>query len=317
MKVLIVSSATNGKTSPFIQEQINSLKMLNVDCHVFTIERKGIRGYLKSLPAYRRRIRSIKPDIIHAHYGLSGLFSNFQRRIPVVTTYHGSDINLEKNRKFSRWSVWLSSANIYVTDHLRFLVSDTDGYEIPCGVDTRIFSPIDKQKAKQLLGWNTKEKFALFSSSFDNSIKNSALALEAIRTYNSQHSDDIQLIELKNMSREQVAIAINASEFVLLTSHSEGSPQIIKEALACNSSVVSTNVGAVEQMISQLDGCFIVNDSIASVASGIQKAVAFNSRVKSTKGRDRIKLLNLSLENTAQQILRLYNDLITNKNVQL
>ena len=37
-----------------------------------------------------------KPDIIHAHYGLSGLLANLQRSIPVVTTYHGSDINLPK-----------------------------------------------------------------------------------------------------------------------------------------------------------------------------------------------------------------------------
>lgn len=63
------------------------------------LQGKGINGYFKNLSA-QKKIKEFHPDIIHAHYGLSGLFANLQRKVPVVTTYHGSDINERKVLRF-------------------------------------------------------------------------------------------------------------------------------------------------------------------------------------------------------------------------
>lgn len=311
MKVLIVSSATNGKTAPFIQEQIESLAAIGIEIHRYTIDQKGMKGYLKKYPHFKRFLRELKPDLIHAHYGLSGLFSNLQRRIPVVTTYHGSDINLPKSRKLSKWSIRLSAANVYVTHHLMSQVTDTSGHIVPCGVNTSLFEPKEKRASQELLNWDTEKKYALFSSSFDNTIKNSELALSAIADYNKNHSASINLMELKNMNRDEVVLAINACEFVLLTSHSEGSPQIIKEALACNRPIVSTNVGSVEEMISNVDGCFLVNNTITDVSEGIHKASEYGIHYSHTKGRERVKEQGLSLENTANRLKSIYNSVLS------
>ncbi len=316
MKVLIVSSATNGKTASFIQEQIESLNALGIDIHQFTINQKGVSGYLNTFPKLRKVLRKLKPDLIHAHYGLCGLLCNLQRRIPVVTTYHGSDINVPKSRRFSKWSVRFSASNIYVTSHLRVQVADTRGNEVPCGVDTSLFVPKEKNVSQIALNWDTSKKYALFSSSFDNAIKNSPLALAAVENYNAKHREQVTLMELKDMTREQVVLAINACEFVLLTSYSEGSPQIIKEALACNRPIVSTNVGSVEEMVSHLEGCYVVDSTIKGTISGICEAMKYSANNHSTNGRERIKEQGLSLDKTADRLKSIYNSVLTTKSKQ-
>ena len=93
MKILIVCSKNSGKIAPFILEQGESLLRLGVEVDYYPIVGKGFMGYWKSRKSFLHKIKTCQPDIIHAHYGLSGLLANSQRKIPVVTSYHGSDIN--------------------------------------------------------------------------------------------------------------------------------------------------------------------------------------------------------------------------------
>ena len=97
MKILIVCSATNQQIAPFIKEQVENLQSYGEMVDFYFINKKGIDGYIRALPGLKSKIRKFKPDIIHAHYGLSGLFANLQRKVPVITTFHGSDINESKS----------------------------------------------------------------------------------------------------------------------------------------------------------------------------------------------------------------------------
>ena len=115
MKVLIVASDKQGRFAPFVEEQISALQACGVEIISYGVTGKGIRGYLRELPALRRAIRQHSPDIIHAHYGLSGLLANLQRMVPVVTTYHGSDINVPSILRFSKIAMRLSAHNIFVS----------------------------------------------------------------------------------------------------------------------------------------------------------------------------------------------------------
>ena len=115
MKILIVASDKGNKFAPFIEEQIAALQQEGVQIIRYGVTGKGITGYLSELPALRRLIRAERPDIVHAHFGLSGLLANLQRLVPVVTTYHGSDINVPKILRFSRIAMRLSAFNIFVS----------------------------------------------------------------------------------------------------------------------------------------------------------------------------------------------------------
>ena len=72
MKILVVCSGNSGGISPFIREQVASLKKFEVGFGYFLIKGKGFFGYLKN---YHRLLKELKKNqyaLIHAHYGLSG-----------------------------------------------------------------------------------------------------------------------------------------------------------------------------------------------------------------------------------------------------
>jgi len=306
MKVLIVCSRNSGRIAPFITEQGDALATAGVDVEYFPIEGKGFRGYLKNRKSLLNTIRKFKPDLIHAHYGLSGLLVNTQRRIPVVTTYHGSDINNKKIYPFSRLNMMLSAHNIFVSYKNLSKSGLKRKYSlIPCGVTTKLFIPGDKQQARKALNLQAVKKYVLFAGAFNITVKNAALARSAISVL-----PDVEIIELNGYSRELVVQLLNAVDAVLMTSFSEGSPQIIKEALACNCPVVSVPVGDVQEMIENIPGCFITSYEPEDIADKLQQALNFG---RLTEGRKKIEALGLDAESVAGRILEVYKNVLIKK----
>ena len=248
MKVLIVANNKPGYFSPFVSEQVEALKKLGVEFDFFGVGGKGFNGYLSNLPSLKQKIHEFQPDLLHAHYGLSGMLANLQRSVPVVTTYHGSDIHSKGlNLSVSRITARYSAYNIFVSPWLLELAAYKGDNKciIPCGVDTTTFTPIERTEARKQLGWNENEQIVLFAGAFDNDVKNSPLAKEAVALV-----PDTKLVELRGYSREQVNLLMNAANCLLMTSHREGSPVVVKEAMVCGTPIVSVNVGDVKDVVS-------------------------------------------------------------------
>ncbi|MEI6752115.1 MAG: glycosyltransferase [Paludibacter sp.] len=317
MKLLIVCSRNSGRIAPFIDEQVIALQLQGSLTEFFLVQQKGIVGYLKERKNLFKKIKSFRPDLIHAHYGLSGLLANLQRQIPVVTTYHGSDINNPKVFPFSKLCMMLSAQNIFVSkknlhkSNLQLLSTHwvTQSHTvsrknslIPCGVDIELFKSVEKSTARKLLGLDEDKHYVLFSGSFHNAVKNPKLALKAINLV-----ENAELIELKGYTREQVVLLMNAVDGVLMTSFSEGSPQFIKEAMACNCPIVSVAVGDVPDVTKDIEGCYITTYEPSDVAEKLILAFDFGKR---TEGRKRIVELGLDSETVAKKILDVYNKTI-------
>lgn len=303
MKVLVVCSKNSGKIAPFILEQGESLLRSGVEVDYYPIVGKGLMGYWRNKKLLFQKIRSFQPDIIHAHYGLSGLLANTQRKIPVVTTYHGSDINTSGLFILSRLNMVLSSHNIFVSNENKLKSGLSKNFTLlPCGVDTKTFVPGLKSESKKLLGLDSEQKLVLFSSAFDIEVKNSALALSAIALL-----QDVRLIELKNYSRSQVSLLMNAVDVALMTSFTEGSPQFVKEAMACNCPIVSVPVGDVPFVLEGVEGCFIAGYDAIDIAEKLKTAFKFGKR---TEGRSRILELGWSTEKVAERLLSLYRGIL-------
>ena len=255
MKVLIVCSGNVENFDfeihhAFVFEQIESVKKYyNIEYDTFFIKGTGVVGYLGNLKKLRKKIREYSPDFVHAHFGLSGLLVCLQRIAPVVITFHGSDANLPELKYYSKLAAKLSKYNIFVSEKIQKRIDGNKRYSIvPCGINLDTFYPIVMKTAREKLNMNPEKKYILFSSSFTNTVKNAALALSAIAML--QFS--IEFIELKNKNREQINLLLNASNLLLLTSTTEGSPQIIKEAMACNCPIVATDVGDIREVIARL-----------------------------------------------------------------
>lgn len=300
LKILIVCSKNSGKIAPFITDQAELLQREGCVVDFFTIEGKGLKGYLKNRAKLIEKIKREQPNIIHAHYGLSGLLANLQRRVPVVTSYHGSDINYKKVLIFSKISMFLSRFNIFVSKKNIKTAKPRKNYAlIPCGVDLQVFKPMDKSECREKFGFKSDEKLVLFASSFDNEVKNPALAQAALALL-----ENVKLIELKGYNRQQVSELMNAVDAVLLTSFSEGSPQFIKEAMACGCPIVAVDVGDVREITANIEGCYVANACTKEeIAENLKQALTFG---KKTQGRARITALGMDNTVIANKLKEIY-----------
>ena len=299
MKVLIVARCKNGRYAPFITEQVDALEKQGIECRFFGVQRKGVLGYLRRYPELIKTIRIIKPDVVHAHYGLSGVFANLQRKVPVVTTFHGSDINDPVVRRWSKCAIRLSAFCIFVSTKNLTEANPQKNYAlIPCGINMQDYPIINREDARHIMGLAPSGKYVLFAGAFDNPVKNSALAKEAVELL-----PGVELIELKGYNRNQVATLMQAVDVFLMTSLTEGSPQVIKEAMACGCPIVSVDVGDVKEITDGVDGCYLADREPKSIADNLNRAFAFSGR---TKGREVIIEKKLTNDIIANQILAVY-----------
>lgn len=303
MRILIVASNNRHKTfAPFIVEQADSLVALGCEVVYFGICGKGIKGYYSNLKLLKAKIKEFKPDVIHAHYGLSGLLANMQRSIPVVTTYHGSDINVPKILRLSKMSMCLSAYNIFVSKKTLDIAAPKKKFMLlPCGVNLDEFPVISRQDARKQLDIPLEHKFVLFAGAFDNQVKNAPLAKAAMALI-----PGVELKECKGYTRSQVALFMNAADAFLMTSFTEGSPQVIKEAMACGCPIVSVDVGDVAEVTSGIDGCYISHTrEPQELAALLNQALNFPGK---TNGRSRIISRGLENRVVADKLVGVYEE---------
>ena len=308
MKVLIVASKNSGRFVPFIVEQARALEYLGCEVEFFGLGGKGIKGYLKNLPAFKEKIKEFCPDVVHAHYGLSGLFANLQRKVPVVTTYHGSDINDRKVLPLSKMSIRLSAWNIFVAKGILEIATPAKKYSlIPCGVDFTELQLMSKQEARQRMHLQDGKRYVLFAGAFDNLVKNADLAKAAVEHLGT----DVELVELKGYDRDEVTLLMCACDAFLMTSFMEGSPQVIKEALACGCPIVSVNVGDVKDRVNGVGGCYVSQTRDPhELAELLVETMAFDGK---TRGREKIIADGLDNNQIAAQLIGIYRIIVQNE----
>ncbi|MES9830711.1 MAG: glycosyltransferase family 4 protein [Candidatus Thiodiazotropha sp. DIVDIV] len=307
-RVLFVSGGNNDKLLDYVKEQadeINDSTEYSIDHYL--IKGKGIIGYLKNYIPLRRKLISNNYDFIHAHYGLSGMLAVLQRKCRVIITFHGSDLNRKDHRKISILASYLATKSIVVSEKLKsHLASNKNNniHLIPCGVDLSVFKPIHQNEAKLRLNLNQNDNYILFGGAKSNKVKNWNLALKALENIRYNY----KIIELKNMSREQVNLALNSSSILLLTSHMEGSPQIIKEAMSTNTPIVVTNVGDVEWLLHNVTNTYIVKHDKNEISNAINNILSHPTRL-STNGRERILELKLDKESVTKELRFVYHSI--------
>lgn len=288
MKVLLVARYKEHGYVPFIQEQIAALKKAGITCMDYPMRRKGFTGYLREIGGYRKAIKAFKPDVIHAHYGLCGLFANLQRSIPVITTFHGSDINEPSVRIFSKVALRLSAFTIFVSQKTIDIAKPKKNFAlVPCGINLEDYPIVEKSEARQQMELKPDGKYVLFAGAFDDTGKNAPLAKAAVALL-----PEVKLIELKGYSRHQVVLLMQAVDAFIMTSFAEGSPQVIKEALACGTPIVSVDTGDVKDRIKNVDGCYLVERNKEELSAALKKAIAFGKRTQGRKAVINDKLTN-------------------------
>lgn len=262
MRVLVVSNMEATAEAPqrgsFVRDQVRALRELGLEVETFDWL-PGSRNYGPAIRALRRRLRRMRFDVVHAHFGLAGACASLAGADPLVVTFHGTDVRHPISGAISRA---LTRRPILAAAASKALFEPEAGRPglprpvgrsavLPCGIDLERFAPIPREEARRELGLEPDGRYLLFPSSPARAVKRHDRAAEvAARTRST-------LLTLGSVPPDEVPLWINAASAVLITSENEGFGMAAVEAIACEVPVLSTPVGAVPFLLGGLDGCHV------------------------------------------------------------
>lgn len=240
----------------FIYEQVESLKAKigenNIDHYLIDGTHSKFE-YIKSMFRLRSMCKAVEYDVVHVHYGLSLLSVLLVRKKTIFITLHGSDALLMPTSFFSKLLIYKANFIIAVSENIRNIFPSA--HVLPCGIFTEHFFP---HKSIYLNKLKNSKKYILFPSSPSNKIKNYFLYKSIVELLRQRNVDVVEM-HLDGISRNQVPEMYWKADLMLLTSFSEGSPTVIKEAIAAKLPFVSVNVGDVSYWANKVDYGFVVN----------------------------------------------------------
>lgn len=296
----------NWRSGIFVKKQIDSLRNKGLDQELVCLG-AGFGGYRKIF-SLQEKVKWA--ELIHAHFGHVGslaLFWKFIKGKPLVVSYCGSDIlgTLNHREKALAWiNTYLSKFIDYAivrSAQLSVKVKAKKINVIPCGIDVKLFHETEQIKARKSIGLEDYGgKLILFLGQKNNPVKNFPLFQKAL----SLLDFEFRHLLLEDIVYDRVYDYMNAADVCVLTSHYEGSPNVIKEAMCCNRPIVSVDVGDVRGVLDGAGGCFVVDPDPVRIAGAINKAIGY----KRTAARQRVFQLGLDLDTVAEKIIGVYRE---------
>ena len=307
-KVLMVTGIYPTERQPhsgtFIKTKVDSLRAAGLEVEVIR-PKPGpvpIRYATATLLVFLKTLTRCF-DIVHGHYGLWCLAARLQWTTPVVADYYGDDLlgtPLEDRCyskkaalvvRFSRWLCHHVDAVMVKSEQMKKIISEDGVFVVPDGVDFEFFHPIPRAEVRTALGWDQDRYYILFGNDPRIYRKSFPLAQAAIERLH-ERGLFAELVVANGLPQTTLVQYINASNALILTSIHEGSPNGVKEAMACNVPVVSVDVGDVSQVIGRTEGCKVCSRDPDALAAGLEQALL---HTEPTTGRSDISHLEASI----------------------
>ena len=317
LRVLMVTGAYPTPRRPhsgtFIKSQVDSLIAEGLEMEVIHPKPGPVplRYASAALQVFLKTLRG-RFDIVHGHYGLWCFTARLQWTTPVVASFLGGDLlgeptaggGFTKQGAFvvhmSRWLCDVVDAVIVKSEEMKKATLRDGPFVIPNGVDFELFRPLPRAEVRAALGWDQSRNYILFGNDPERIEKNFDLARAAIERLHAR-GVPAELAVANGLPQTQVVQYINASNALILPSQHEGSPNIVKEAMACNVPVVATDVGDVSQVIGHTKGCKVCPWDADALASALEEALLLT---EPTTGRTDIAHLERSI--VAKKVMAVY-----------
>jgi glycosyltransferase involved in cell wall biosynthesis len=328
MRILAVTNIFPTAKTPwlgtFVEQQIKGLRGSGLCVDVLHFDRKeqGPLIYYKMARPILVKVAEVVPDVVHVMYGgvMADQVATACRTKPVVVTFHGSDLLGENlsglvRKLIARYGVYCSwraaerATGVVVVSRglekaLPRSIDRRKVHVIPCGIDLEMFRPMDKAQCQSELGWASDVTHVLFPSNGGDPVKRPWLAKAAVERVNAL-GRKTELHMLSGVPYKLVPIWINASDLLVLTSLHEGSPTVVKEALACGVGVVSVDVGDVSEQINMIEGCHLAESDPIDLADKLLQASSRGRRVNAEG-----VLKKLSLDAVAKRLKDCYTTVL-------
>ncbi len=312
-----------GDVVSFVQSQAGSIRTAGWKVTFGLVDdRTSLGGILRNVRRLKKEIRQKNPGLVHAQYGsvIAAVTRIIRGQIPLVVSFCGDDllgtphpnfvwsVRAKCARAIGLWAAKSASVIIVKSNNLfqALPISIRNrAIVLPNGVDINWFRPMDKHACRNQLGWDSQAKIVVFNASRneDQYRKNPALAGATIKLL-SEKVSDVVLYPISNVPHETVPIMLNAADCLLVTSFHEGSPNIVKEAMACNLPVVSVPCGDVEERLKTTHPGRVRPYNAVALAEAILEVFDFHGR---SNGREQVMAQGLTLQSVAKHVTQIYS----------
>lgn len=268
----------------------------------------------KQYQLFKKAVKSFQPDVIHAHYGtINGYFASLYRSVPLVVTFQGSDLNFTSDigrireklgKKLSFIAARRARRIICVSENLQASLGSLKSKSsiIPAGISTSVFRKMDREACKRQLDLDPEVNYVFFNAN-NPVVKRLDIAEQVVALLKDKN---VRLLSLNGgVMPDEIPVFLNASFALLLCSESEGSPLVIKEAMACSLPIVSVNVGDVAERIAGVDHCYIVAQEAPVLAEKLRSLL--DSGVDRTNGKEVLVAQGIDSRTTTQRIVEVYH----------
>jgi glycosyltransferase involved in cell wall biosynthesis len=296
------------------------LRGIDVEC-----EYLGNLRSMTNIERARRKLRRLAKDfdVVHAQYGSAcALATAAVEGVPKVLSIRGNDWNVHDaafgfyyfhtraarwmtRRSLSRFDVVVTVSNRVAAD-VKASALAKSVVSIPSPVDLQRFVPLDKRDAKALLGSpNCEERWVLFNAlSLADPVKRFPLAQKAFDLANEQ-CGNLRLRIATNLPHGDLPLFTAACDVILCTSETEGWPNCVKEALACNVPFVSTDVSDLKEIAAAEPACRVCPDDPRALAQNLCEVLNLERPVNVRKHAE-----PMSVECLSQRLVEVYESVL-------
>lgn len=330
MRVLAITNMYPTRRTPragtFIQQQVEGLRRRGLEVEVVLVDRAGhgAMRYLGTGAAVRRALGGGRWDVAHVMYGgaLADLATRALNAVPTVVAFCGVDLlGANYGPLWYRLRTWAGvRCSLLAARRADAIVVKSRNLEaglpagvdrrrvhvIPNGVDLDRFRPLEQRECRDRLGWSHERFHVLFSTANPHSKKKRTWLAQAAVAAARARGVPADLHGLSNVPHGDVPVWINAADVLLFTSmYDEGSPNIVKETLACNRPVVSVDVGDVAERVAGIAGCHIVGETPEALSGALAKVY---EGPRTVHARERMG--ELSIEAVADRLHQVYQQAV-------
>jgi glycosyltransferase involved in cell wall biosynthesis len=307
----------------FLEHKIEYLRNAGVEEFIGVVDdRTSIRGILRNIRRLKSEIIRYQPGLVHAEYGsiTAAIACFIKGQVPLVVSFCGDDILGTPNpglvwrvrerlaRAIGLWAARRATAIVVKSNNLLQALPETIRSRatiLPEGVNLNLFKPMPRDACRARLGWSMR-KVVLFNAGYkgNQKVKNLDLARETLHRLTESFPDAL-LKTVSDASSEDVRLLLNAADCLLVTSFHEGSPNIVKEAMACNLPVVSVPCGDVTERLAKTYPGGVYPYDASALAEAIGEVFRAGRR---SNGRDQIVAQGMTTAGVAARLIELYEE---------
>jgi teichuronic acid biosynthesis glycosyltransferase TuaC len=316
----IYPTRENPARGTFVRTQVEYLRRAGVEVELLIVgERSRKFKYTKAALELHRRLAHSSIDLVHAHYSYAGVIARAQWKVPVVVSYCGDDLlgTINERGKQALFGRMAAFAGRLLSNHVDAVIVKSQGmarrlarkdvHVIPHEIDLELFQPSERGQARKALGLDPQKKYVLFAANPDIPVKRFPLA-KAVAEHWSRQDPAIELLVVYKEPQDRLPLFMSACDALLFTSYQEGSPNVVKQAMACNLPIVSTDVGDVRDVIGNTSGCHVSKPDVQEFARHLADILCHRER---TNGREQVG--HLAGPAVAQRIIEVYEHVLKNR----